>query len=335
MFQDINPHEFSNAFRPRAPRDGDYALVYADDKVWLYSAPPEEYAGRNGAGGGKDINAHGGAGTGKNTDAPADGKNTGAQGGAGGGKEAGAPGEADYDIPKYEQFVEIAPSRRDDLIYLFDVDDAAFFYMPAHKLADGERARLAEKPAGSFRSYQERWLAFAGITACHLASWYERRRLCGKCGAETRRSEKERMLECPACAAMYYPRISPAVIVGVTDGDKLLLTRYVNRPPGSFALIAGFAEIGESIEGTVRREVMEEVGLRVKNLRFYKSQPWGFSGSLLMGFYCDLDGNGEITLDNNELGYAEWTERGAIAVTDASFSLTGEMIEAFRTADNL
>jgi len=138
------------------------------------------------------------------------------------------------------------------------------------------------------------------------------------------------MVECPKCGASYYPRISPAVIVAVTDGDRLLLTRYADRPGVNYALIAGFCEVGESIEDTVRREVMEEVGLKVKNIRFYKSQPWGFSSSLLVGFYCDLDGSGEVTLDGEELALAEWFDRKDIAVNDTSISLTSEMIDTFR-----
>ena len=204
-----------------------------------------------------------------------------------------------------------------------------YFKLP-DALPDDILGGLTEMPAGSFRTYGEKWLAFAGITASHLSGWYERHRLCGKCGEATRLSEIERMIECPSCKEMYYPRISPAVIVGVTNGSRLLLTRYANRPVTNYALIAGFCEIGESIENTVRREVFEEVGVRVKNIRFYKSQPWGFSSSLLMGFYCDLDGSEEITLDRNELAVAEWIDREKIAVTDTSISLTSEMIESFR-----
>jgi NAD+ diphosphatase len=287
MIQDIKPHSFDNSFKPRTPQNGDYILIYGDDKVYFNS---NYYT---------------------------------------------LPKTDEIYIPLYEQLCDIAPScldNPDNLVFLFSVDAAAFYYVRSDILAEGEKSRLIEKPAGSFRSYHEKWLAFAGITACHLCGWYERHRLCGKCGTITRHNEKERMIECPACKSMYYPRISPAVIVGVTDSRRLLLTRYANRAPSAnYALIAGFCEIGESVEETVRREVMEEVGVRVKNIRFYKSQPWGFSSSLLMGFYCDLDGSDEITLDRNELSVAEWFDRGAIAMTDTSISLTSEMIETFRS----
>ena len=130
-----------------------------------------------------------------------------------------------------------------------------------------------------------------------------------------------------------YPKISPAVIVAVTDGDRLLLTKYAGREFKRYALVAGFNEIGESIEDTVRREVMEEVGLKVKNLRFYKSQPWVFTDSLLMGFFCELDGDNKITLQEDELAEAEWFERQDLPDDHSGISLTGEMIEVFRRGE--
>ena len=100
-----------------------------------------------------------------------------------------------------------------------------------------------------------------------------------------------------------------------------------------YALIAGFVEIGETFEETVRREVMEEVGLKVKNIRYYKSQPWSFSDTLLMGFYCDLDGEEEITLDREELALAEWFRRDEIPVEPSRDSLTNEMIIKFKNGE--
>lgn len=111
------------------------------------------------------------------------------------------------------------------------------------------------------------------------------------------------MMYCPECRITEYPKISPAVIVGVTHGNKLLMSKYANRDFNKYALIAGFTEIGETIEETVRREVMEEVGLKVKNIRYYKSQPWSFTDTLLFGFFAELDGDETITLDREELAW--------------------------------
>lgn len=128
---------------------------------------------------------------------------------------------------------------------------------------------------------------------------------------------------------MMFPVICPAVIIGVTYGDRLLLSKYAGRSYTRYALLAGFTEIGETLEQTVAREVMEEVGLKVKNIRYYKSQPWGIDGGLLMGFYCDLDGSDKVHIDETELSLAEWHERGKLPAHDDGISLTREMMRIF------
>ncbi len=174
--------------------------------------------------------------------------------------------------------------------------------------------------------------AFAALFACQLGEWYGLNRYCGRCGETLVHSDTERAMRCPKCRNTIYPRINPVVIVGVRNGEKLLLTKYKGRPEVPFyALVAGFAEIGERIEDTVAREVYEETGVRVKNLRFYKSQPWAMSDSLLCGFFCDLDGPAEIRVDGNELSVAEWVPREEIPNRDDGYALTAEMIEYFRT----
>ena len=145
-----------------------------------------------------------------------------------------------------------------------------------------------------------------------------------------RPDEKERMMYCEQCGNMEYPKICPATIIGLTDGNRILLSKYAGRTYKKYALLAGYAEIGETIEETVRREVMEEVGLKVKNIRYYKSQPWSFSDTLLMGFFCELDGEDRITLDQEELALAEWFEREEIPVEPSRDSLTNEMIMKFK-----
>lgn len=163
-----------------------------------------------------------------------------------------------------------------------------------------------------------------------LWRWYQANRFCGHCGAAIVQGTKERSLVCPACGQVVYPKICPGIIAAVYDGDRLLLTRYQGRDFTRYALVAGFNEIGESIEDTVRREVMEEVGLRVKNLRFYKSQPWVFTDTLLMGFFAELDGSDRITLQEDELSEAVWFSRAELPTDHSAISLTGEMIEYFR-----
>ena len=112
------------------------------------------------------------------------------------------------------------------------------------------------------------------------------------------------------------------------------MTRYANRPYKGHALIAGFCEIGETPEQTVIREVHEEVGLKVKNIRYYKSQPWGFDSNLLMGFFCDLDGEDTISLDEEELSMAVWMERENIPDDPEQISLTREMMTVFKNGED-
>ena len=171
--------------------------------------------------------------------------------------------------------------------------------------------------------------AFAAIAACQLGEWYSHNRYCGRCGTPTEHDGKERMMRCPKCGNMIYPKICPAVITAVTRGDSILLTRYAGRGPGTWALVAGFNEIGETIEDTVRREVMEETGLRVNKLRYYKSQPWCLTDTLLFGFWCEAE-EGEIRVDKNELALAQWVRRDEIDVEFDNISLTNEMITRFR-----
>lgn len=170
---------------------------------------------------------------------------------------------------------------------------------------------------------------FAVLTGKHLADWYRDSAFCGRCGTRTNHSPTERAMVCPSCGKTFYPRIMPAVIVGVKNGDKLLLTRY--RTGISYnALIAGFTEIGETAEQTVAREVMEEAGIRVKNIRYYASQPWGIANDLLLGYYCELDGDSTIHMDTQELKYAQWVRREDIELQPDDFSLTNDMMRRFK-----
>ena len=212
--------------------------------------------------------------------------------------------------------------------YIFRMQDHNYFLWTdtAPVSADGG---FAYEPARSLRQLQSKEICFAIMTAWHLYNWYRANRFCGCCAAPTKHDSKERMLRCPNCGNMIFPRISPAVIVAVTNGDRILLSKYAGRAYTRYALLAGYAEIGETIEQTVHREVMEEVGLKVKNLRYYKSQPWGVDGNVLMGFFCDVDGNDTIHIDETELSMADWYPRDALPAHDDGISLTREMILVF------
>ena len=170
----------------------------------------------------------------------------------------------------------------------------------------------------------------AAATGWHLNIWYKSNKFCGACGCNLEHDDNIRMLKCPKCGNQVFPKISPAVIVGVTDNDKILLTKYADREYKRYALIAGFTEIGETIEETVAREVFEETGVHIKDITYYKSQPWGYDGNVLMGFFAKLDGNRKITMDEDELSVAEWVNYKDVPDDEEKISLTREMMTCFR-----
>lgn len=177
--------------------------------------------------------------------------------------------------------------------------------------------------------FHQKELCFAIMTGWHLHTWYRDHAFCGRCGTPTVHSDTQRMLQCPNCKNMIFPTIAPAVIIGVVNGDHILLSKYSDRDYIGYALLAGFMEISETPEDTVKREVMEEVHLQVKNIRYYKSQPGGIDGNVLLGFFCDLDGDDAIQIDESELAMAKWYHRDEIPVKNDGYSLTFEMISYF------
>jgi NAD+ diphosphatase len=230
--------------------------------------------------------------------------------------------------PSFDDFMSFDPSLMERAKYLFSIDDINYFLIEDKGL-DGNLGWVYAN-TGRFRTEPKYWRSFAGAIGWQLNRWYDNHRFCSKCGSNLEPSDRERMLHCNNCGFSVYPTISPCVIVAVYNGSKLLLTKYAGRAYTRYALIAGFVEIGESLEQTVHREVMEEVGLKVKNLSFYKSQPWPFTDTLLAGFYAELDGDDTIILDENELETAVWMEREDIPPNELRISLTGEMMDNFR-----
>ena len=211
--------------------------------------------------------------------------------------------------------------------YLFSLDETAYFLAP--DCAPAPESGYAFRTIRELRAFGGGPEIYAAFTAWHLWRWYADNRFCGRCGQVLVPDGKERALRCPRCGNLVFPRINPAVIVGVTDGDRILITRYA-RGFAHNALVAGFTEIGETFEETVAREVMEETGIRVKNVRYYKSQPWGMAQDILAGFFCEVDGDPAITMDRSELKYAEWVRREDVELQPDDKSLTNEMMKLFR-----
>ena len=228
-------------------------------------------------------------------------------------------------FPAYKDFDQSGIT----FIYLFNVDDADFFLALSDK--NPQISGFGFESINIFRGAAPKHKAFAGITAYHLSRWYHGNQFCGGCKTRLEYDHAERMLFCQKCGNKIYPKICPVVIAAVTDGDRLLMTKYAHRGYQKYALVAGFIEIGETAEDAVKREVMEETGIKVKDIKYYKSQPWGFSESLLFGFFAQLDGNPGITIDKNELSEAVWVHRDKIQAESDELSLTNEMICHFKT----
>lgn len=230
------------------------------------------------------------------------------------------------EFPRVEDF-----DPQTQFIYLFSLDRRHFFL--AREFGEvPENWDYTDIQTLRGKTNFPKELIFAVLTGKHLADWYRDTQFCGRCGTKMEHSEKERAMCCSKCGNTVYPRIMPAVIVGVTNGDKLLLTQYRVGFRHN-ALIAGFTEIGETLEETVAREVMEEAGIKVKNIRYYKSQPWGIANDILTGFYCDVDGDTEIHMDAQELKVAHWVERQDIELQPDDFSLTNEMMMMFKNGE--
>ena len=168
--------------------------------------------------------------------------------------------------------------------------------------------------------------ALAG-RATQLLDWQANHRFCGKCGTPTAMKENELAMQCPACGLLAYPRISPAVMVLVRDGDKLLLGRSPHFKPGVFSALAGFVEPGETLEECAAREVREEVGVEITNLRYFQSQPWPFPNSLMVAFFADYAG-GTITPDPNEIEEAGWFALDALPILPEPISIARRLINA-------
>ncbi|EKE17888.1 MAG: hypothetical protein ACD_10C00227G0004, partial [uncultured bacterium] len=163
--------------------------------------------------------------------------------------------------------------------------------------------------------------------ATQLLDWQNQHRFCGKCGTPTVMKSGESAMQCSSCGLLAYPRISPAVMVLVREGEKLLLARSPRFKPGVYSALAGFVEAGETLEECAAREVREEVGIEITRLRYFHSQPWPFPNSLMVAFFADYAG-GTITPDLNEIEAADWFSPNALPLLPESISISRQLIDA-------
>lgn len=164
--------------------------------------------------------------------------------------------------------------------------------------------------------------------AKQIVEWHHDHQFCGKCGHQTTASELDRSRKCEDCNLLFYPRLSPSIIVLVTRGEELLLARNARARGNFFSTLAGFVEPGESIEETVHREVMEEVGIRIRNLQYYGSQAWPFPNSLMLGFHAEYD-SGEFVFQDEEIAEARWFHYRELPNRPTGVSIAGRLIDAY------
>lgn len=169
------------------------------------------------------------------------------------------------------------------------------------------------------------WLA---ARAYHLANWDRNTQFCGRCGSKTEFKDNEHSKLCPSCGFITYPKISPAIIVAITKEDKLLLAKNALNKSNFYSVLAGFVEPGETLEECVVREVKEEAGIEVKNIKYFGSQPWPFPDSLMVGFTAEYAG-GELVIDKNELADAGWYTVDELPPIPGKMSVAWKLINWF------
>ena len=161
--------------------------------------------------------------------------------------------------------------------------------------------------------------------AVQILEWDRDHRHCGRCGGPTEAHPRERRRDCPRCGLRQYPRLAPAIMALVRREERLLLARGAGFPAGLYSALAGFVEPGETLEAAVHREVHEEVGVRVANLRYFGSQPWPFPHSLMAAFLCDWAG-GELVPDGVEIAQAGWFGVDELPLVPGEMSIAGWLI---------
>lgn len=171
------------------------------------------------------------------------------------------------------------------------------------------------------------WFAVTA-KAFSVLNWDKTHQFCGCCGNKTSHNPGTFERICKTCGLTFYPRISPSMIVLIKKGEHVLMARGHHFPPGRYGLVAGFVEVGESIEDAVHREVREEVGIEIKNLSYFGSQSWPFPDSLMIGFIADYS-SGDIKIDYNEIEAADWYHFENLPGRPLSISIAGKLIDHF------
>lgn len=232
----------------------------------------------------------------------------------------------EFSIPRLEdiRLLSLTPASR---LYLGRLDTVPCFEAELSACGQLPEEYVFVNPRELYGSLDDELFSLA-LRAYHLMTWDRNSRYCGRCGTKTTLSETEHAKACPHCGMTAYPKISPAVIVAVTKGDKLLLARNANFRGKFYSTLAGFVEPGETLEGCVMREIREEAGIEVKNIAYFGSQPWPFPDSLMVGFTAEYAG-GELRPDEKELSAAAWFGADNLPELPGKLSIARALIDSF------
>ncbi|WJG09783.1 NAD(+) diphosphatase [Aliiglaciecola sp. LCG003] len=214
----------------------------------------------------------------------------------------------------------------DQVVHIGELDDAPCYSVDLGLEALPEDEYETVSLRSLFMSQNES--VFSTVArAWQLILFRRTHRYCGKCGSAMQQVDWEMAMHCHSCHHRCYPRVSPCIIVSIRKGDKILLAQgKAQRERKMFSTLAGFVESGESLEQAVHREVFEEVGIKIKNLQYFSSQPWPFPHSLMMGFLAEHD-EGDIEVDGHEILEAHWYDVNALPIVPPSMSIAGKLID--------
>lgn len=215
----------------------------------------------------------------------------------------------------------------DDKLYIGSIGKHSCY---AAKYPEGEEHPEGYEFVGLRQLYQQadECMLRAAFRAVQIVAWDATNKYCGACGHATVKKEGEFAKVCPACGQLAYPRLSPAVIVAVTKGNHLLLARNKNFITGMYSVLAGFVEPGETLEECVKREIREEVGIEVKNIRYFGSQSWPFPNSYMLAFTAEYE-SGDIVIDDNEIADAKWFSVEELPQIPSGLSISRRLIDWF------
>ena len=231
------------------------------------------------------------------------------------------------EVPTNEEF------KSDDLkefdgFYIGNIDEKKCYAVEKSDIVKLPKNYIFERLFDCKKYYKEDVYKFAG-KAFQFLNWNRTHCYCGVCGTKLEPVKIDKSKVCPKCNKMIFPEISPAIIVAIIKDNSILLAHNRNFPGDLYSILAGFVEHGESLEETVKREVKEEVGIEIKNIKYFNSQPWPFPNSLMLGFIAEYK-SGDIKVDGEEISHADWFTSNSLPTIPGHGSIAREIIDWYK-----